>query len=93
MAGDEDHGGRNAFGRQPIPQLDPGHAGQLDVQYEAIEPGVPHIRAEFLGGGIGGRLHPGRAQEPRERAAKALVIIDDAHTEIGAMTNVHRNTG
>jgi len=49
---DEKNWRGNALGGQCIPQIDPGHAGQLYVEHEAIKLRLLYIRAEFFSGTI-----------------------------------------
>ena len=89
MGRDKEHGRFIALGGQFIPQIDPGHTGQLDVEHEAIKSWLPCIRAELFGGAISHRLHPRRTQQSRDRAAKTLIIVDDTNTEIAHAANRH----
>ena len=50
VSGDEENRRRDALGRKLIPQIEPRHPGQLNVEDEAIELRLFHIRAEFFGG-------------------------------------------
>ena len=49
---DEKNRRSNALSDQCIPQINPGHAGQLYVEHEAIKLRLLYIRAEFFSGTI-----------------------------------------
>ena len=86
---DEENRRSNALSDQCIPQINPGHAGQLYVEHEAIKLRLLNIRAERFCGCICDRLDPRRTQQSSDRAANALVIVDDAYTEIIQATDCH----
>jgi hypothetical protein len=80
MGRDKENWRCNALGGQLVSQINPGHAGQLDVEHEAIKSWLPCIRAELFGGAISHRLHPCRAQQSSDRAPQTLIIVDDTNT-------------
>jgi len=80
---------RRAFGRQLIPQVDPGYSRQLNVEYEAIEPWPLHVCAKRFRGRIGNGLHPGCTQQSGKRTEKALVVVDDSHVDVRGIASRH----
>ena len=59
VSGDRNHRRRDARG-EPIPQIEPRHPGQSNIEDEAIELRPLPIRAEGFDGRIGDRLHARR---------------------------------
>src|SRR5688572_7057181 len=58
--------------------VDAGHSSHLDIDEQAIEARTPRVLEELLGGQECDRLEAGLLQQPRHRAAMALVVVDDS---------------
>ena len=54
---------------------------KMDVEHQAVEQGMFRVREERLRRGIRDRLHARRAQQPAERSAEILVVIDDGDVD------------
>ena len=89
MSGDKENWRCNALGGQLVSQINPGHAGQLDVEDKANKSRLLLIRAERFGGSVSDRLHPCRAQQSSDRAPQTFVIVDDTYIEIAYAANHH----
>lgn len=89
MSGDKENWRCNALGGQLVSQINPGHAGQLDVEDKANESRLLLIPAERFGGSVSDRLHPCRAQQSSDRAPQTFVIVDDTYIEIAYAANRH----
>ena len=84
VAGEEDDGpGRaQALGEQPLEELDAAHAVHAHVEQDAAGRGRGRQRRarvgeERLAGGVGAGGEVARAQQPGERVAKRLLVVDD----------------
>lgn len=62
----ENHRCHDTLRRELIPQINPGHSGQLNVQYKAIKPRPLHVRMEIFSRCIRNRLHPRGTHESNE---------------------------
>jgi hypothetical protein len=58
-------------------QVEPAHAGHLDVGDQAGRRAAGRRGQEFLGGGEGGDSEVERRQQVAERGTHGLVVVDD----------------
>ena len=79
---DEDDGGGIPDGSESLAQLQPGHPCKLDIEHQAIKPRTLRVREESFGGEIRDRLEVRRPEQPAQRPAKALVVINNRNIDV-----------
>jgi hypothetical protein len=77
VAGQEDDRQGTAQFAQAVEQFQAAHAVHADVQQQASGPAMILGRQEFLGRREHRRRHPARLEQPDQRVADRLVVIDD----------------
>src|ERR1700752_1063694 len=83
MSSDEDERGRCPMANEPLGQVNAGHATELDVQHEAVEPRLFYVREKCLCRRIGDRMQAGRPQQPSKGLTHLFIIIDDGNISLG----------
>jgi hypothetical protein len=88
VCSDEDKGGRCALGKESLSQLYAGHATELDVEHEAIEPRLFRIPEKCFRRRIHDRLKSRGPEEAAKRLAQAFIVIDDGDVDL--FSGAHR---